>query len=160
VPDLPSYLYPCKEVTAVVYFHSQPTMPPLTSDAPGTAPLRVLIVEDDADTTSAFEILLQQHGLDVQTAPDGPSALAVAQSFQPEVVLLDLGLPRMSGYEVARRLKAKATGKSPFLIAVTGYGREEDRQKSAKAGIDLYLVKPADPAMLTGLLKRFRRVVR
>jgi CheY-like chemotaxis protein len=96
----------------------------------------------------------------VRTAHDGPSALAVAQSFQPEVVLLDIGLPGMDGWEVARRLKAEAVGKPPFLIAVTGYGREENRQKSAEAGIDLHLVKPANPVVLTGLLKRFRRVVR
>jgi CheY-like chemotaxis protein len=123
-------------------------------------PLRVLIVEDDADTTSAYEILLRLKGLEVRAAPDGPTALAVAQPFRLEVVLLDIGLPGMDGYEVARRLKAKAIGKPPFLIAVTGYGQEEDRRKSWEAGIDMHLLKPADPALLTGLLKRFRTIVR
>jgi CheY-like chemotaxis protein len=96
----------------------------------------------------------------VRTAPDGPSALAVAQTFQPEVVLLDIGLPGMDGWEVARRLQTACTSQPPFLIAITGYGREEDRRKSEEAGINLHLLKPADPQVLAGLLERFQKVVR
>jgi CheY-like chemotaxis protein len=159
VPDLTSYLYPCKEVTAVVYFHSQPTRPP-TSDAPGTAPLRILIVEDSTDTALSYQVFLELKGLEVRAAPDGPQALESARAFNPDVVLLDIALPGMDGWEVARRLKAESTSKPPFLVAVTGYGRREDRRRSEEAGIDLHLVKPTDPLELVGLLERFQRVVR
>ena len=134
--------------------------PPPIRETPGTVPFRVLVVEDDADTASTCELLLQLQGLEVRTAPDGPKALVAAQAFQPEVVLLDIGMPGMDGWEVARRLQAKSTGKPPFLIAITGYGREEDRRKSEEAGIALHLLKPVNPRMLVGLLERFQRVVR
>jgi CheY-like chemotaxis protein len=104
--------------------------------------------------------LLQLQGLEVRTAPDGPKALADAQTFQPYVVLLDIALPGLDGWQVARQLRAESTGKPPFLIAVTGYGREQDRRKSKEAGIDLHLLKPADPVRLAGLLERFQKVVR
>jgi CheY-like chemotaxis protein len=146
------------EGTAVLLLQPR-LIPPSIHETPGAVPLRVLVVEDDADTASTYELLLQLQGLEVRTAPDGPKALAFAQAFKPDVVLMDIALPGMDGWEVARQIKAESTGTPPFLIAVTGYGREEDRQKSAEAGIDLHLVKPADPALLTGLLKRFRRVV-
>jgi CheY-like chemotaxis protein len=138
-------------------------LPPFTCDTlPGTPtpPLRVLVVEDNADTAATCELLLQLQGLEVRTVPDGRSALAAAQSFTPDVVLLDIGLPGLDGWEVARRLKKESTSRPPFLIAVTGYGREEDRQKSARAGIDLHLLKPADPVQLAELLERFQKVVR
>jgi two-component system CheB/CheR fusion protein len=123
-------------------------------------PLRVLIVEDDADTASTYETLLQPQGLEVRTVFDGPGALAAAQTFQPEVVLLDIGLPGLDGWEVARRLKDERTGGPPFLIALTGYGRQEDRRRSIEAGINLHLLKPIHPPLLARLLKRFQRVVR
>jgi CheY-like chemotaxis protein len=157
VPDLSSHLYPCKEVTVVLLLQPRSTPPP-TRAAPGTVPLRVLVVEDDADTADSYVCLLQLQRLEVRTAPDGPTALAVAQTFLPEVVLLDIGMPGLDGWEVARRLKAESADKPPFLIAITGYGQPEDRQKSAEAGIDLHLVKPADPRMLVGLLERFQEV--
>jgi CheY-like chemotaxis protein len=104
--------------------------------------------------------LLQLQGLEVRTAPDGPRALAVTQTFQPDVVLLDIALPGMDGWEVARALKASHTGRSPLLIAITGYGRVQDRRKSQAAGIDLHWLKPVDPVRLVGLLQRFHKVVR
>jgi CheY-like chemotaxis protein len=81
------------------------------------------------------------------------------RAFQPDVVLLDIALPGMDGWEVARELKANPTGRPPLLIAVTGYGRKRDRRQSQAAGIDLHLVKPVDPVQLVGLLRRFRKVV-
>jgi two-component system CheB/CheR fusion protein len=130
------------------------------TDSPSSpTPFRVLVVEDDADTAATCKLLLQLQGLEVQTAPDGPKALAVAQTFQPDVVLLDIGMPGMDGWEVARQLKADPSGQPPFLIAITGFGQPEDRQKSAEAGIDLHLVKPADPRMLAGLLESFQEMV-
>jgi CheY-like chemotaxis protein len=143
----------------VSLFHSQPTQPP-SWEAPGAVPLRVLVVEDDADTAASCKLLLQLKGLEVRTAPDGPSALLAAQTAKPDVVLLDIGIPGMDGYEVARRLTTDHNGKPPFLIAVTGYGQPEDRRKSEEAEIDLHLLKPADPVRLAGLLERFQKVVR
>ena len=121
--------------------------------------LHVLIVEDHADTAVSMALLLriQRHAGEV--APDGPTALKIAQAEPPDVVLLDLALPGMDGYEVARRLVEQPGEKRPLLIAVTGYGREEDRRRSAQAGIDLHLVKPADMAQLERLLRQFHRVI-
>jgi CheY-like chemotaxis protein len=76
------------------------------------------------------------------------------------VVLLDIGMPGMDGWEVARRLKAECTRQPLFLVAITGYGQAEDQRKSAEAGIDLHLLKPTDPVRLAGLLERFQKVVR
>jgi len=122
--------------------------------------LRLLIVEDHADTSASMELLLSLNGFEVQTAPDGPTALEAARDFHPEVVLLDIGLPGMNGYEVARRLRAEYLAQPPFLVAITGYGQAEDRLRSERAGIDLHLLKPTDPEQLIGLLQRFQQVVR
>jgi CheY-like chemotaxis protein len=118
------------------------------------------VVEDNADVLASMELLLGLTGFEVQSAPDGPTALEKARQFHPEVVLLDIGLPGMDGWEVARRLRAECPAQPPFLVAITGYGREEDRLRSEQAGIDLHLVKPTDPEQLIGLLKRFQLVVR
>jgi two-component system CheB/CheR fusion protein len=87
-------------------------------------------------------------------APDGPAVLSTAQVQGPDVILLDIGLPKMNGYEVARRLRALA--KRPFLLAVSGYGGDEHRQRCAEAGIDLVLLKPADPEKLRQILDYLR----
>jgi CheY-like chemotaxis protein len=143
----------------MVSFPLPATQPP-SADAPGTAPLRVLLVEDSTDTAFSYQMLLQLKGLEVRAALDGPHALESARAFNPDVVLLDIALPGMDGWEVARQLQAACTGKPPFLIAITGYGRPEDRQKSEEAGIHLHLIKPVNPQMLVGLLERFQRVIR
>jgi CheY-like chemotaxis protein len=121
--------------------------------------LRILIVKDHADNAASLAILLRMDGHDLEIAPDGPAGLEKVAGRQPDVVLLDLGLPGMSGYEVAQRLAGQHYSRRPLLIAVTGYGREEDRRRSAEAGIDLHLVKPVAPNHLCALLKRFHRVV-
>jgi DNA-binding response OmpR family regulator len=121
-------------------------------------PLRVLIVEDYPDAADSLRLILDLYGFEAQVARDGLAALQAARSFRPDVVLLDLGLPGMDGWEVARRLPAVATEKMPFLIAVTGFGREDDRRRSAQAGIDLHLVKPVDAEVLVGILKEVHRV--
>jgi CheY-like chemotaxis protein len=159
VPGTSRYSDGRNEETAVLLLHPPPTQPP-GWDVPGAAPLRVLVVEDNADTASTCQMLLQLHGLEVRTAPDAANALETVRNFKPDVVLLDIALPGPSGWEVARRLKEEHAGKPPFLIAVTGYGRETDQQRSEKAGIDLHLVKPVDPMQLLGLLERFEKVVR
>jgi len=91
----------------------------------------------------------------VQVASDGPSACQAALNKLPDVVLLDLALPGMDGWEVAKRLRGRTWEKKPFLIALTGYGGEEDRRRSLEAGIDLHLVKPVEPDFLRRVLERF-----
>jgi len=119
-------------------------------------PLRVLVVEDHADTASTVERLLRLSGVEVWTAPDGAAALQTAAEFPPDVVLLDIGLPGMDGYEVARRLAVHCPNGKPYLVAITGYGTEADRRRAAEAGIDLHLLKPADPEELMRLVSGLR----
>jgi CheY-like chemotaxis protein len=123
------------------------------------AALRVLVVEDHEDTAQSTSMLLALYGYEVHLAPDGPSALQAARSTHPDVVLLDLGLPKMDGWQVAKQLREQVNCKRPFLIAVTGYGRQIDHERSHEAGIDLHLVKPVDPEMLQDLLRRFQTVI-
>ncbi len=91
-------------------------------------------------------------GHDIRTAADGPSAIALTRSFQPEVVLCDLGLPGMSGYEVVRELRRLPGGTRMLIAALTGYGQASDRLKTVEAGFDLHLVKPVDPAVIEDLV--------
>src|SRR5262249_6831631 len=121
--------------------------------------LTVLVVEDHADTAASMAILLRLDGHEAVVAPTGPAALEAAGASPPDVVLLDLGLPGMTGLEAARRMRERCGGKPPFLIAVTGHGREADRRRAGEAGVDLFLVKPVDPRLLLGVLRRFERVV-
>jgi CheY-like chemotaxis protein len=121
--------------------------------------LHILIVEDDPDTAESTAMWLRYFGHRVQVALDGPSACQAAQSQPPDVVLLDLGLQGMDGWEVARRLQEPTWEKTPFFIAVTGCGDEEDRRRSREAGIDLHVVKPMDPDLLRRVLERFCRII-
>jgi CheY-like chemotaxis protein len=121
--------------------------------------LRVLVVEDNTDGADTLAMVLRLDGYDVEIARDGPSALVKGQEYKPDVVLLDLGLPGMTGYEVAKAIVGRRPARTPLIVAVTGYGEEEARRKSAEAGIDLHLLKPVDPGELHGVLERFRRVV-
>jgi CheY-like chemotaxis protein len=121
--------------------------------------MRILVVEDLKDSAETLALMLRLSGYEVTVAPDGPTALRAAEQEQPDVILLDIGLPGMSGHEVAKRLKEKTAGKPAFLIAVTGLGRGEDRQRSKEAGIDIHLVKPVEPEQLEHLLKKFHRII-
>lgn len=103
---------------------------------------RVLLVDDSVDAAEAMSMLLETLGHDVRTLHDGPSALAAVDTFAPEVVILDIGLPGMDGFEVARQMRARPATKGALMIALTGYGGENDRQKSRDAGFDHHLVKP------------------
>lgn len=116
-------------------------------------PRKILIVEDMSDTAEALRELLELSGHDIRIACDGPGALIMAAAFRPDVVLLDIGLPQMTGYEVARRLRANPDLGRPRLIAVTGYGRAEDRAAALEAGFDHYLVKPIDIEELIPLMQ-------
>lgn len=119
---------------------------------------RILAVDDNQDAVNILARTLQLQGHAVQTAYDGIEAVDVAMRFHPEVVLLDIGLPRLSGYEVARRIRQLVGGSSVILIAITGWGQEEDRRQSQQAGFDLHLVKPVDPTALIKLLADLQRV--
>jgi signal transduction histidine kinase/integral membrane sensor domain MASE1/CheY-like chemotaxis protein len=113
---------------------------------------RILVVEDNADVAETLALLLREWGHQTLVAHDGHAALEAADRHRPDVVLLDIGLPGMDGYEVARRLRQEYGLSSALLIAVTGYGQEEDRRRSREASIDHHLVKPVDPALLARLL--------
>lgn len=126
---------------------------------PATAALRVLVVEDDPDTAAGLVILLSLAGHDVRAVHTGSAALEAARACEPDVVLLDIGLGGMTGYDVARQLRERNARKKPFLIALTGYAHAEARRRSAEAGIDLHLVKPVAAEELAALLTRFRRVI-
>ena len=120
-----------------------------------TARFSVLVVDDDPDTVERAAEVLSIHGFRVLTAPSGEEAFRLAVTTSPDVVLSDLAMPRVDGYELARRLSV-LSGKPPVLVAVTGRATERDRRRSAEAGFDMHLTKPVDPAILVGLVKRLR----
>ena len=122
--------------------------------ASGAAPIRsrrVLIIEDNVDTRETLRRVLELDGHEVQEAADGTQGVDIALATRPEVVIVDIGLPRLDGYQVARRLRT-ALGAAPLLVAVTGYGQAEDRRMSRDAGFDVHLVKPVAPEQLAAAL--------
>ena len=129
-------------------------------DLPQASGLRVLVVEDDADSAVGLADFLEALGHEVEVTANGPAALAAAQNRQPDVVLLDIGLPGPDGWEVARQLQGQPAAMRPLLVALTGRDREADRQRSEAAGIDLHLAKPVDAGHLRWLLQRFQSVIR
>lgn len=120
---------------------SQPKTPRTATSGPVRS-LRILVVDDNDDTAMSASLLYRQLGHEVRTAPDGPSALEAALDFRPDVALLDLGLPGFDGFEVARRLRQQPTLQKIMLVAMTGYGKESDREAAQAAGFDHFLVKP------------------
>jgi PAS domain S-box-containing protein len=118
---------------------------------------RVLIVDDNSDAAATLAMLLQMEGHIVSTAADGQGAMDAFATFEPQVVLLDIGLPDLDGYEVARRMRATGTGKSVLLLAVTGWGQAEDKLRAVDAGFDAHLTKPVDSAFLHRLFDEKRR---
>jgi PAS domain S-box-containing protein len=131
--------------------------PKSTGSAPEAAKLprrRILVVDDNVDSAESLGMLLKVMGNEVRTAYDGPKALEGAKEFCPDIVLLDIGLPGMSGYDVARKMKLLPEMKNTFLVAQTGWGQEEDRRRSMEAGFDAHLVKPVDQTALQKLLAR------
>jgi signal transduction histidine kinase len=114
--------------------------------------LRILVVDDNQDGASTLAMLLKMMGNDVRTVHDGEEAVRAAGEFHPQVVLLDIGLPKLNGYEAARAIREAAWGKNMILIAVTGWGQKEDKRRSEEAGFDRHMVKPVDPQALMKLL--------
>ncbi len=117
-----------------------------------TTKRRLLVVDDNKDAAESMSMLLEMWGHEVAFAFDGPSALETAEQWQPEAVFLDIGLPGMDGYEVAERLRELPHAKDAVLIAITGYGQDDDRLRSVRAGIDHHLVKPVAPDALRNLI--------
>jgi CheY-like chemotaxis protein len=114
----------------------------------------VLIVEDNADARDSLSLFLQLAGHDVQTAEDGPRGLDKVHTFRPDVAVIDVGLPGIDGYAVARAIRERPDGRSMCLIALTGYGQAEDQRRALAAGFDIHLTKPIDPAKIQELLAR------
>jgi CheY-like chemotaxis protein len=113
---------------------------------------RILVVDDNPDAAECLGLLLELTGHEVRVAHDGWAALEAARDYQPDAVILDIGLPGLNGYEVARRLRAQPQTRGILLLAVSGWGEEEDFRRSREAGIDHHLVKPANLAKLQQLL--------
>ena len=121
----------------------------MPNDAKAAVPLKVLIVEDNRDARTTLRMLLTiGHGHTVYEAPDGASGVRGALELKPDVALIDIGLPDLDGHEVARRIRAELDRDAIVLVALTGYGTEEDRRLAEEAGFDIHLVKPVEPAAL------------
>jgi two-component system CheB/CheR fusion protein len=120
--------------------------------SPGRRSTRVLVVDDNRDSAESLAMMFGLDGHEVHLAYDGPAAVEAALAYRPEVIFLDIGLPGLDGYEVARRLRGMPELAGVLLVAMTGYGQEEDRRRCRDAGFDLHLVKPVDPVTLRELL--------
>ncbi|MFI5398062.1 MAG: response regulator [Candidatus Binatia bacterium] len=123
----------------------------LKEPAPESA-LRVLVVEDNEDVARSIAMLLELWGHKAQVVHEAQSALNAAETHHPEVVLMDIGLPGMDGYQIAKQLRQQQGGEKVVLVALTGFGEDEDRRRSSEAGFNHHLVKPVDPDVLQQFL--------
>jgi CheY-like chemotaxis protein len=127
------------------------TLAPAAGETP---PMRVLVVEDNVDGAATLADLLRNAGNTVEVAHDGRRGIELARAFHPAVMLLDIGLPKMDGYDVCRLIRRQPWGKDMLVVAMTGWGQDNDRRKAKNAGFDAHLVKPVDFAALNEVLKR------
>jgi CheY-like chemotaxis protein len=118
---------------------------------------RILVADDNEDAAVSLALILSMLGHETRTARNGIEALEIAEQFHPGVVLLDIGMPQLNGYETARRLRQAPHGDDLLLVALTGWGQESDRERSADAGFDFHLTKPVDVAQIQQLLADRRR---
>jgi CheY-like chemotaxis protein len=128
--------------------------------APGVQPLRVLIADDDRDGTSTLLMLLELEGYVVRAVHGGQEALDQAREFKPDVMLIDIGMPKITGYEAARRLRQRYGDDCPVLIAITGWKQASDKILATLAGFDHHVAKPYEPAVLLSLLAKLRPAAR
>jgi signal transduction histidine kinase/ActR/RegA family two-component response regulator len=143
------------EFTIRLPLHTEPVVLPPEEEPPPPPEKRqrrVLVVDDNLDVADSLASMLRQHGHEVTLAHDGPAALAMAPGLRPQVVLLDIGLPGLDGYEVARRLRAMPELSDTLLIALTGYGQPEAKRTADEAGFHVHLVKPVNPATLETIM--------
>jgi signal transduction histidine kinase/DNA-binding response OmpR family regulator len=145
VVRLPAQRAPASETPAAAPAARKPA-------ARAKVPARILVVDDLAASAETLMALLEMEGFEVKTANEGMAALKIAEGFRPDVVLLDIGLPGMNGFEVAHRLRTQPESRDALLIALTGYGEAESRMRSAQAGFDFHMVKPADVNLLLSML--------
>jgi len=124
-----------------------------TTSVPGAASLKVLVIDDNADVADALADLLQTEGHDTRISYGGAAGIEAAKQFMPDVVFCDIGMPGVSGHDVAHRLRAEPMPAQPLLVAVTGWGSEEQKRRTAQAGFDLHLTKPIDPRSVVDLLR-------
>jgi CheY-like chemotaxis protein len=129
----------------------QPQQPPTPSGH------RLLIVDDNQDAANSLAMLLKLQGHEVRVAHSGPAALEITKGYTPDVVFLDIGMPGMDGYEVARRLRQQPGLENVVLAALTGWGQKEDRRRTAEAGFNHHLVKPPEPKAVEGVLAELKR---
>jgi CheY-like chemotaxis protein len=116
---------------------------------------RVLVVDDNRDAAESLAVFLKLSGHDTYIAHDGLEAVDKAAQLSPDIILLDIGLPKINGFEAARRIREQAQGRKLILVALTGWGQDADRQKSREAGFNAHLVKPVDAGVLANLLVEF-----
>ena len=123
-------------------------------EGPGTAPLRrrVLVVDDNHDAADSLSMLLELMGHEVAKAYEGRAAVELAGSFRPQLALLDIGMPELDGYDVARRIRSQPGGSEAVLVALTGWGQREDRRRAVEEGFDHHIVKPVELTVLRQLL--------
>ncbi len=141
IPNASPGLFPGRVLTA-------------TSEAPVIGSnYRIVIADDSRDSADSLGMLLQLAGHEVHIAYDGETALEMAERYRPDVMLLDIGMPTLNGYQVSQQIRGKLWGQSLVLIAQTGWGQNRDRELSRAAGFDHHLVKPVDPSQLESLLR-------
>ena len=121
--------------------------------------LRMLVADDNADAARSLAMLLSLEGHEVHVAGDGLQAVTVAAQIRPQVAVLDIGMPQLDGHEVARRLRRGAGGHEMLLLAVTGWGKQEDQRRASAAGFDRHFTKPVDPTELIDCIDAWRAVL-
>lgn len=131
---------------------AQPPLELSNSKPPPMTSRRILVVDDNRDSATSLAMLMELTGNETHTAHDGEEAVEAAATFRPDVILLDIGLPKLNGYEAGRKIRQQPWSKGMVLVALTGWGQEEDRQRSREAGFDGHLVKPVDLSDLEKLL--------
>jgi CheY-like chemotaxis protein len=142
---------PCVSVVARTADDAAPV-----PEMPGVKGRRILIVDDNQDAAESIAQYLQLEGHEVKTVGDGAQALSCVPVFAPQIVVLDIGLPLLSGYEVARELRKMPVTRDALLVALTGYGQKEDQQRAIEAGFDRHFVKPTDPHVLVSLIAEWQ----
>jgi CheY-like chemotaxis protein/anti-sigma regulatory factor (Ser/Thr protein kinase) len=125
-------------------------------EARPTARHRILVVDDSEDAASSLAMVLRIMGNEVRTAHDGLEGVEAAAAFRPDVILLDIGMPKLNGYDACRRIREQPWGKGVVIVALTGWGQDEDKRRSQEAGFDSHLVKPVEPAALEKLLAELK----
>jgi CheY-like chemotaxis protein len=142
--------------------HETERLTPAPTGEPPAAPVtpshRILIVDDNRDAADSMALLVETAGHSARTAYDGHQALDLASAFAPDVLLLDLGVPGLNGFEIARRIRRQPWGRKVALIAVTGWGQEQDRRRTKEAGFDAHLIKPVGTADLLSALSACARI--